>query len=84
MYKQIPPDKIEKAKELLSQGYSIRSAAQSTGMSFISARKIYNGLPVGVKWAKKKKVNVEDEYFNVNKMCWLTGWDLELRLNRVR
>lgn len=74
MYRPIPPEKIEKAKNLLKQGYSIRSAAQSSGLSFTSARRVYNGLPVGVKWVKHGNRRVtEDQFFNVNQMCWITG-----------
>jgi len=79
MYRPIPQDKIEKAKSLLQQGYSIRSAAQSSGMSFISARKIYNGLPVGVPWKKLDKKTSDDGYFNVNERCWLTGFEISYK-----
>ena len=73
MYRPIPQEKIEKAKILLKQGYSIRSAAQSSGLSFTSARRVYNGLPVGVKWKFNGKKEVKGEFFNVNQMCWITG-----------
>ena len=80
MYHPIPPEKIEKAKILLKQGYSIRSAAQSSGISFTSARKIYNGLPVGVGWAKnEKRVQAQGRFFNVNQMCWITGFEISYK-----
>lgn len=74
MFKPITPAQIAKVKNLLSQGYSIRSAAQSSDMSFISARKIYNQIPVGVGFPKRKeKSGSQGEYFNVNERCWITG-----------
>ena len=80
MYRPIPPEKIEKAKILLKHGYSIRSAAQSSGISFTSARKIYNKIPVGVGFPKRKfKEQIEGEFFNVNKRCWITGFEISYK-----
>ena len=80
MYRPIPPEKIEKAKNLLKQGYSIRSAAQSSGISFTSARKIYTKIPVGVGFPKRKfKEQIKGEFFNVNEIDWITGFSISYK-----
>lgn len=72
MFREIPPKQIEKAKDLLILGNSMRSVEFQTGLSFTKVRNIKMELTGQEEKPKVKPT----KFFNENEKCWLTGWPL--------